>query len=161
MITTFGDLPSGVVNEDWVLPFRASLLGQLAYVDQPLVKYRASASGVSQNQGFQNRTNLSIKKADYHARLLMALDCMDSDLCRLKEVAPDRAKLLDTKRLIRSIQARRNKISLMEQFYRARASSNALQLLTLIARHPVQLPWLALCYIAQRLNSRGRVNAGL
>lgn len=161
LITLFGDLPADILNEDWALPFRAALLGTLAYVDRPLVQYRVSAGAVSQNQHVQTRESLSIKKADYHARLLLALDCMQSDLDRLKEVAPDRAELLDADLLHSAIQSRRRIISLMEQLYRARANSNALQLVTLIARHPVQLPWLALCYIARQLKSHGRMNGGL
>lgn len=36
----FGPLLAGVIQEDHILPFRAALLGEVAYIDEPLVLYR-------------------------------------------------------------------------------------------------------------------------
>lgn len=41
--------PSFVMNEDRILPFRASLLGSILYLNKPLVKYRLTSGGVSRS----------------------------------------------------------------------------------------------------------------
>lgn len=38
----FGPIPPGVLSEDRILPFRASLLGEVLYLHETLVKYRIS-----------------------------------------------------------------------------------------------------------------------
>lgn len=40
IFTVFGSLPDDVMNEDWMIPFRAALLTGALYLDEPLVKYR-------------------------------------------------------------------------------------------------------------------------
>lgn len=43
---TFGPLPDDVVQEDVTIPFRAALLGRVAYIDKPLAKYRRHGANV-------------------------------------------------------------------------------------------------------------------
>lgn len=42
----FGPLPDTVVHEDMTIPFRSALLGEIAYIDECLVKYRRHSSNV-------------------------------------------------------------------------------------------------------------------
>lgn len=43
----FGRLKSNVRNEDQILPLRASLLGKIGYISEPLIKYRVHKSNLS------------------------------------------------------------------------------------------------------------------
>ena len=45
----FGPIPASVAEEDHVLPFRAALLGEVAYCPEALVKYRIHVGNVSQS----------------------------------------------------------------------------------------------------------------
>ncbi len=45
----FGPIPASVAEEDHVLPFRAALLGEVAYCPEALVKYRVHVGNVSQS----------------------------------------------------------------------------------------------------------------
>ncbi len=47
----FGPMLPEVINEDSVIPFRAALLGTVAYVDEPLVRYRVNQSTWHANKG--------------------------------------------------------------------------------------------------------------
>lgn len=44
IFTRFGPLLPEIVNEDSALPFRSALLGHVAYIEEPLVKYRVNQS---------------------------------------------------------------------------------------------------------------------
>lgn len=44
--SVFGGLPADILQEDVILPFRALMLGRLAYIDEPLVRYRRHAGNV-------------------------------------------------------------------------------------------------------------------
>jgi hypothetical protein len=44
MWDAFGPMSPTVVNEDWVLPLRASLMGGVCRIDEPLVRYRVGVS---------------------------------------------------------------------------------------------------------------------
>lgn len=50
VMSSFPPLHTSVINEDSVIPFRASLLGGVMYVDKVLVKYRANI-GLASNFG--------------------------------------------------------------------------------------------------------------
>lgn len=50
IFTIFGDLPETVRWEDWVIPFRAALLGRIQYVDEVLVLYRRHAANEALGQ---------------------------------------------------------------------------------------------------------------
>lgn len=56
---TFGPLPEGIVSEDVAIPFRATLLGQIAYLDKCLVKYRRHNANVWKSDDDQLRMDLS------------------------------------------------------------------------------------------------------
>lgn len=43
----FGDMQENIVGEDAVVPFRSSLLNGVAYIDEPLVRYRDRGENVS------------------------------------------------------------------------------------------------------------------
>lgn len=43
---TFGPLPDNIVQEDVAIPFRAALLGKVAYIDKRLAKYRRHGANV-------------------------------------------------------------------------------------------------------------------
>lgn len=51
IFTRFGPLLREVVNEDVALPFRSSLIGHIAYIDEPLVRYRVNQSLWHDNRG--------------------------------------------------------------------------------------------------------------
>lgn len=44
VFTRFGPMLPEIVNEDSVIPFRSALLGEIAYLDEPLVRYRVNQS---------------------------------------------------------------------------------------------------------------------
>ena len=48
---TFGPLPEGVVSEDLTISFRSALIGEVAYVDKCLVKYRLHGTNLSKDKG--------------------------------------------------------------------------------------------------------------
>lgn len=58
VFSTFGPLLDGTVSEDVVIPFRAKLLGKIAYVDKYLVKYRTHDTNVWKPVAEQMRWNL-------------------------------------------------------------------------------------------------------
>lgn len=43
----FGDMPENILGEDAVIPYRCGLLNGLAYIDEPLVRYRDHGANVS------------------------------------------------------------------------------------------------------------------
>jgi glycosyltransferase involved in cell wall biosynthesis len=57
----FGPLPAYVAEEDHVLPFRAALLGEVAYCPEALVKYRVHVGNVSQSG--DRRANYAAERA--------------------------------------------------------------------------------------------------
>lgn len=44
VFTRFGPLLPEIINEDVALPFRSAMLGHIAYIEEPLVKYRVNQS---------------------------------------------------------------------------------------------------------------------
>lgn len=63
----FGPLGMFVANEDHVLPLRASLLGQVVFVDEPLVRYRKHDSNMSGNYSLDKD-----EAARYRKRLIFS-----------------------------------------------------------------------------------------
>jgi glycosyltransferase involved in cell wall biosynthesis len=43
----FGDLGAGLIAEDWVIPFRSSLLGSVVWSDHPGVRYRVHGNSIT------------------------------------------------------------------------------------------------------------------
>lgn len=47
VFTLFGPIPPGVLAEDRVIPFRSSLIGEVVFIDERLVRYRCHSKAVS------------------------------------------------------------------------------------------------------------------
>lgn len=60
----FNKIPKAVLQEDGCLAFRALLLGNIEYVNQPLVNYRFHEGSVSQHFDAQKR--LVLQKSEYY-----------------------------------------------------------------------------------------------
>jgi hypothetical protein len=43
----FGDLGSGTISEDWVIPFRSSMLGSVVWSERPGVRYRVHGNSIT------------------------------------------------------------------------------------------------------------------
>lgn len=91
VIEMFGPLASDV-NEDVVLPFRASLLGECVYLDEPLVTVRRHAGSLTaghdrfaSRQAYRSRMLLGIEKARSSLRTRLA------DLRRAEQLMPSRS----------------------------------------------------------------------
>lgn len=84
------------IHEDVVLPFRASLLGQVRYVPEPLVTVRRHAGSFTSDPGryrslaeYRERMEAGITKAGRKAQSRL------SDLAAVERSAPDRARELE------------------------------------------------------------------
>ena len=86
----FGPLAPDI-NEDVVIPFRASLLGECAYIDEPLVRVRRHAGSLTADHG------RLVSLDAYRARMLLgierarrSLQSRLADLRRAEEMMPGR-----------------------------------------------------------------------
>lgn len=86
LLRRFGPITEPRAYEDRVFHFRASLLGEVAYVDERLVRYRRGG-GISADGAASTRKALEVDLATFRQRLK---DCLT--------VAPDRADVLDALR---------------------------------------------------------------
>ena len=77
----FGSMGAKVENEDYVIPFRAHLLGKVAYINRSLVHYRVGATSTSQDDSALSRPDLLARRAQYVAKQKIAVANMLSDLC--------------------------------------------------------------------------------
>jgi glycosyltransferase involved in cell wall biosynthesis len=90
VIEQFGPLAPDI-NEDIVLPFRASLLGECLYLDEPLVRVRRHAASLTADQ------DRLASMAAYRARMLLGIDRARrnlqsrlADIQRAEELMPAR-----------------------------------------------------------------------
>ena len=88
----FGPLEPDI-HEDIVLPFRASLLGEAVYLDEPLVRYRRHASSMTADldrfaslEAYRTRMLLGIARARRH------LESRHADLLTAARLMPQRAE---------------------------------------------------------------------
>lgn len=81
----FGSLGSFVANEDHVLPLRAQLLGEIVFIDEPLVRYRKHDANLSGNFSLDKD-----KAAHYRKRLIFSLQQALMDLQLLENRFPER-----------------------------------------------------------------------
>lgn len=81
LLDYFGDMHQHLVNEDFVMPMRAHLLGKVAYVDLPLIRYRVGAGSVSQDDTQLARHDLLARRACYLAQQQIAVADMLHDTC--------------------------------------------------------------------------------
>ncbi|HJQ67358.1 MAG TPA: glycosyltransferase [Blastocatellia bacterium] len=89
----FGPLQKEVFNEDMVIPFRAALIGEVKYIDEPLVLYRLHRD----NAHFKEARSLK-SGHELHAALLKPADSRIAiyknrlqDLDTMTRLSPDRA----------------------------------------------------------------------
>ncbi|MDP1612367.1 MAG: glycosyltransferase [Sulfuritalea sp.] len=120
----FGALPDKLMNEDFVLPFRAHLVGKVAYVDLALVRYRVSAGSLSQDGEQASSSEIFLRRARYLARQQLALSCMLSDLCHFDSLLAGSADALVPGNLKRILTRRLMLISAAEDFYRHRSGGS-------------------------------------
>jgi glycosyltransferase involved in cell wall biosynthesis len=80
----FGEMNSNVINEDYVLPFRAYLLGVVVYLPDVLVEYRVGASSLSNFSNQLSRHAQLYRRSIYHRRIAIALSQMLLDLSIFK-----------------------------------------------------------------------------
>ena len=65
----FGPMMSDIVNEDVVIPFRSSLLGTVAYIEEPLVRYRVGQSSWHGVRGGSTEVDTLRERTRFHFRL--------------------------------------------------------------------------------------------
>lgn len=86
----FGDMDEAVIHEDMVVPFRAALLGDVAYVDEPLVSYRVHDNNMHLESRFSSRhefqEHFRCFVRDYEAVCLTRL--RDLDVARRLSLQP-------------------------------------------------------------------------
>jgi glycosyltransferase involved in cell wall biosynthesis len=73
----FGPIPNDIYAEDMVLPFRSSLLGEIRYIDEPLVLYRENSDRV------RSRLDLNLYKERMRYKNYYSIricDCWKSDI---------------------------------------------------------------------------------
>ncbi len=88
----FGPIDEAAVVEDAVIPFRASVLGGIAYIDEPLVRYRVGGlttldegSGIGHDKMYGRRIKLNRIQMQSKRAILSDLDRVgfpDRDRCR-------------------------------------------------------------------------------
>lgn len=90
----FGFIGDDVTLEDWVIPFRAALLGNLHYIDEPLVLYRRHGENLSLGAVKHN-----VAKAEWYGLLLKRVQqeipvfkCWLHDLTTAERLYPQRGK---------------------------------------------------------------------
>lgn len=85
----FGMLPPGITHEDTVIAFRSILVGQIHYIDKPLIKYRLHGGNVflrghaTANNLNELEAQLKRSKKDLATRIMMYETFLD-DLQRAK-----------------------------------------------------------------------------
>jgi glycosyltransferase involved in cell wall biosynthesis len=62
----FGPMGSGVVAEDMAIPFRSLLLGDVRYLDEPLVRYRTHGGSISGDTGSRPTLAMRAREAENH-----------------------------------------------------------------------------------------------
>ena len=100
LFTVFGPLPDYVVYEDTALAFRSVLIGDICFINRPLVKYRRHGENIFAPIRVETITNAEQWRA-YHeqaarelGRLVRLYDCFRADVQTLasrKEMSPEQA----------------------------------------------------------------------
>ena len=111
---TFGPLPPAVRREDEVLPFRSLLLGNIAYIREPLVRNRTHDTNIS--NAFRRSASNSRELQDQitfkvHERLVN-LKCYLTDLETAGDLVDHERKELLRKRLLREIHEHELELSI-------------------------------------------------
>ena len=110
LFDAFGSFQPGTVCEDRVLPLRSALLGYVAYVQEPLVKYRVHGRNVS--HFFKTEPEKVIERTiEIHRRNMNILENYIADLGKQGAIRMQSPKavsdaLEEARRMVRSIQAK-------------------------------------------------------
>jgi glycosyltransferase involved in cell wall biosynthesis len=78
----FGPLPEAIDYEDWVIPFRAGLIGNIVYIDDVLVDYRLHDSNLwfGSNDLHSNSYKWRAGKLKHVANEIRVIECKEMDL---------------------------------------------------------------------------------
>ena len=76
--TVFGDLGSGIIAEDWVIPFRSSILGSVVWSDRPGIRYRVHDNSATAN--FWGTPGRSLQSGRQVRLEINALEAIQRDL---------------------------------------------------------------------------------
>jgi glycosyltransferase involved in cell wall biosynthesis len=99
---TFGEIPPGIYQEDLILPFRASLIGKVTYLPQPLVEYRYHGENLhfdgSKLQKSRNPVRDPEKQAKKISNYRAIVACRKADVSRAR--ALNRTSESETKHLL-------------------------------------------------------------
>ena len=91
VVDQFGPLEPDI-HEDIVLPFRASLLGEVAFIDEPLVKYRLHADSLTADMGrFASIESYRARMREGIARAGRNAGCRLRDIQRAEALMPARS----------------------------------------------------------------------
>lgn len=110
---TFGRINSNARNEDIVLPYRASLLGKIGYISEPLLKYRVHENNLSfwvQAQNTSCSDYIRILSSNYKNQIVNYENIIE-DIKKIEAI--DKRKIIELK--INELKLRRfllmNKLS--------------------------------------------------
>ena len=127
LLDFFGDMHQNLVNEDFVMPLRAHLLGKVAYVDLPLIRYRVGAGSVSQDDARLARPDLLARRARYLAQQQIAVADMLHDVCFFCSRAGQRNGTTVHDDLKRILLRRLARLAVAESFNRYRSQGRWLR----------------------------------
>jgi glycosyltransferase involved in cell wall biosynthesis len=125
VVNRFGPLQPSI-HEDIVLPFRASLLGRVVFLPEPLVRVRRHADSLTADhdryrsiEAYRRRMLLGIERARQHCASRLA------DLDRAATLFPDRSATHDELRAVatRSLAAAESSAGLLDPQFGARAAT--------------------------------------
>lgn len=117
----FGDMNQNLVNEDFVMPLRAYLLGKVTYVNVPLIRYRFGAGSVSQDDDRLARHDQLARRARYLAQQQIAVGDMLRDVCFYCSRAEQRGSTARHDALKRILLRRLARLAVAESFNRYRS----------------------------------------
>ncbi len=90
----FGPLPTEVFSEDTIIPFRAALLGKIAYIHEPLVYYRRDISRIKNKKRIYSYMQYSQAWNRSRQNRLLTFQARLKDMERHLEQHPESAKNL-------------------------------------------------------------------
>jgi glycosyltransferase involved in cell wall biosynthesis len=71
----FGELGAGLIAEDWVIPFRSSILGSVVWSDRPGVRYRVHRNSITASYwGTPGRRAIRRKQVQFESNALVVFE---------------------------------------------------------------------------------------
>ena len=121
----FGPMTLPLTCEDMVIPFRSALIGQIAYINEPLVMYRRHGRNV-----WKNMSDLGDRRAYFEWRQFLLTDRRNiyinwlADLSKFNEFEPDKRKHIEqlNKMVTRNLKSVDNELLLIKSTYLQRIS---------------------------------------